>query len=168
VILNTLVDALIHSTNSAATLQTVTQELINKAKEGKEIAFKDTNIPYSDPAVFRKLHSTIAVALTRGAIKIKVQGVLSVLCPSFGIVKLYNGKTLNSFDSDEQIQAEQEAFDALSESELVNDIGRLKLGRTYKLVKGDGSLELRNVVTQGDYYTLKQQIANGEYYSVKE
>jgi hypothetical protein len=72
VILDTLVDALIHSTNSAATLQTVTQELINKAKEGKEIAFKDTNIPYSDPAVFRKLHSTIAVALTRGAIKIKV------------------------------------------------------------------------------------------------
>ena len=168
VILNTLVDALIHSTNSAATLQTVTQELINKAKEGKEIAFKDTNIPYSDPAVFRKLHSTIAVALTRGAIKIKVQGVLSVLCPSFGIVKLYNGKTLNNFDSDEQIQAEQEAFDALPESELVKDIGRLKLGRTYKLIKSDGSLELRNVITQGDYYTLKQQITDGEYYSVKE
>ena len=168
VILDTLVDALVHSTNSAATLQTVTQELINKAKEGKEISFKDTNIPYSDPAVFRKLHSTIAVALTRGAIKIKVQGVLSVLCPSFGVVKLYNGKTLNSFDSDEQIQAEQEAFDALPESELVNDIGRLKLGRTYKLVKSDGSLELRNIVTQGDYYTLKQQITNEEYYSVKE
>jgi hypothetical protein len=80
----------------------VTQELINKAKEGKEIAFKDANtIPYSDPSVFRKLHSTIAVALTRGAIKIKVQGVLSVLCPSFGVVKLYNNKTLNSFNNDE-------------------------------------------------------------------
>ena len=168
VILNTLVDALIHSTNSAATLQMVTQELINKAKEGKDIAFKDTNIPYSDPSVFRKLHSTIAVALTRGAIKVKVQGILSVLCPSFGVVKLYNRKTLNSFDSDEQIQAEQEAFDALPESELINDIGRLRLGRTYKLIKNDGSLELRNVITQGDYYTLKQQIANGEYYSVKE
>jgi len=56
----------------------------------------------------------------------------------------------------------------LPESELVNDIGRLRLGRTYKLVKSDGSLELRNVITQGDYYTLKQQIANGEYFSVKE
>ena len=168
VILDTLVDALIHSTNSAATLQMVTQELINKAKEGKDIAFKDTNIPYSDPAVFRKLHSTIAVALTRGAIKIKVQGILSVLCPSFNIVKLYNGKTLSSFDSDEQIQSEQETFDALEYNNLVNDIGRLKLGRTYKLLKNDGSLELRNVITQGDYYTLKQQIANGEYYSVKE
>ena len=168
VILDTLVDALVHSTNSAATLQTVTQELINKAKEGKDISFKDANIPYSDPAVFRKLHSTIAVALTRGAIKIKVQGILSVLCPSFGVVKLYNGKTLNSFDSDEQIQAEQEKFDALEYNELINDIGRLRLGRTYKLLKNDGSLELRNIVTQGDYYTLKQQIANGEYYSVKE
>ena len=168
VILDTLVDALIHSTNSATTLQMVTQELINKAKEGKDIAFKDTNIPYSDPAVFRKLHSTIAVALTRGAIKIKVQGILSVLCPSFNVVKLYNEKTLSSFDSDEQIQAEQETFDALEYNNLVNDIGRLKLGRTYKLLKNDGSLELRNVVTQGDYYTLKQQIANGEYSSVIE
>lgn len=168
VILDTLVDALVHSTNSAATLQMVTQELINRAKEGKDISFKDANIPYSDPAVFRKLHSTIAVALTRGAIKIKVQGILSVLCPSFGVVKLYNGKTLNSFDSDKQIQAEQEKFDALEYNELIDDIGRLRLGRTYKLLKNDGSLELRNIVTQGDYYALKQQIANGEYYSVKE
>ena len=168
VILDTLVDALIHSTNSTATLQMVTQELINKAREGKDIAFKDTNIPYSDPAVFRKLHSTIAVALTRGAIKIKVQGILSVLCPSFNIVKLYNGKTLSSFDSDEQIQAEQETFNSLKYNNLVNDIGRLKLGRTYKLIKNDDSLELRNIVTQGDYYTLKQQIANGEYSSVIE
>lgn len=168
VILDTLVDASIHSTNSAATLQMVTQELINKAKEGKDIAFKDTNIPYSDPAVFRKLHSTIAVALTRGAIKIKIQGILSVLCPSFGVVKLYNGKTLNSFDSDEQIQTEQRDFDSLEYNNLINDIGRLRLGRTYKLGKNDGTFELRNIVTQGDYYTLKQQISNGEYYSVIE
>lgn len=168
VILDTLVNALVHSTNSAATLQLVTQELINKAKEGKEITFKDANIPYSDPAVFRKLHSTIAVALTRGAIKIKVQGVLSVLCPSFGVVKMYHNRTLNTYDSDEQIQAEQEVFDALPENELVNDIGRLKLGRTYKLKKEDGSIELRNVVTQNDYYVLKSQITNGEYYSIKE
>ena len=158
VILDTLVDALIHSTNSAATLQMVTQELINKAKEGKDIVFKDTNIPYSDPAVFRKLHSTIAVALTRGAIKIKVQGILSVLCPSFNIVKLYNGKTLNSFDSDEQIQAEQRDFDALEYNNLVNDIGRLRLGRTYKIKDQFGNIVLANVNTQGSYYSLKGKL----------
>ena len=156
VIINTLIDALIHSTNSAATLQMVTQELINKAKEGKEIAFKDANtIPYSDPSVFRKLHSTIAVALTRGAIKIKVQGVLSVLCPSFGVVKLYNNKTLNSFDNDEQIQAEQEAFNSIPENNLVNDIGKLKLGRTYKIIDSAGNIQLLNARTQDDYYNLK-------------
>lgn len=168
VILNTLVDALVHSTNSAATLQIITQELINKAKEGKEIAFKDANVPYSDPSLFRKLHSTIAVALTRGSIKIKVQGVLSVLCPSFNIVKIYNGKTLSSFNSDSEIQAEQEVFDLNPENNLVNDIGRLRLGRTYKLQKGDGTIELRNIVTQQDYYALKDQINNGKIYSVIE
>ena len=168
VILNTLVDALIHSSNSAATLQVITQELLNKAKEGKEIAFKDANVPYSDPSLFRKLHSTIAVALTRGSIKIKVQGVLSVLCPSFNIVKIYNGKTLASYNSDAEIQAEQEAFDANPENNLVNDIGRLKLGRTYKLDKGGGIVELRTIVTQQDYYNLKAQIANGEIFSVIE
>lgn len=159
VIIDTLIDALIHSTNSAATLQMVTQELINKAKEGREIAFKDANtIPYSDPSVFRKLHSTIAVALTRGAIKIKVQGVLSVLCPSFGVVKLYNNKTLNSFNNDEQIQAEQDDFDSIPENNLVNDIGRLKLGRTYKIIDDAGNVQLLNTRTQDSYYNLKGKL----------
>lgn len=168
VIINTLVDSLIHSSNNTSTLQVITQELIDKAKEGKEIAFKDATIPYSDPSLFRKLHSIIAVALTRSAIKIKVQGVLSVLCPSFNIVKLYNEKTLSSFNSDDEILAEQAAFDAIPENNLVNDIGRVKLGRTYKLQKGDGSIELRTIVTQHDYYNLKEQINNGEIFSVIE
>jgi len=60
-------------------------------------------IPYSDPSVFRKLHSTIAVALTRGAIKIKVSGILSVLNPTFGIVKMYGDRTLQSFNDDAHI-----------------------------------------------------------------
>jgi len=71
-----------------------------------------------------------------------------VLCPSFNIVKIYNGKTLASYNSDAEIQTEQEAFDANPENNLVNDIGRLKLGRTYKLDKGGGIVELRNIVTQ--------------------
>jgi hypothetical protein len=58
----------------------VTQEILNKAKEGKDIEFNELNkIPYSDPSVFRRLHSTISVAMTRAAIKIKVDGILSVL-----------------------------------------------------------------------------------------
>jgi hypothetical protein len=37
------------------------------------------------------------VALTRAAIKIKLPGVLSILCPSFNIMKLYNGKLYHEY-----------------------------------------------------------------------
>jgi hypothetical protein len=85
----------------------VTQELLEKAKEGKEINFENLSIPLSDPAVMKKLHSTISVALTRAAIKIKIDGSLNMLCPSFGIVKVYNGKMKNNFVSDIDIINEQ-------------------------------------------------------------
>jgi hypothetical protein len=72
---------------------------MDKAKEGKEIKFKDIKgvIPYSDPGVFRKVASTINVALTKSSIKIKIPGLLSVLCPSFGIMKLYGNKKLEAY-----------------------------------------------------------------------
>jgi hypothetical protein len=86
----------------------IARELLDKAKLGKEISFREMNsIPYSDPAVFRRLSSIISVALTRASIRIKVDGLLAVLSPSYNIVKLYNGKTLDSFNSDAEIQAEQ-------------------------------------------------------------
>lgn len=167
VILDTLVDALAHSTNNDSTLQMVTQELLNKAREGKQLTFQEMDtIPYSDPSVFRKLHSTIAVAMTRGAIKIKVSGVLSVLCPSYGIVKLYGDRTLSSFNDDSQIQALQTLRDNDETYELVNDPGRIQIGRTYKLKNLDGSVELRTLKTQTDYYKLKSEIFN--FTSIRE
>jgi hypothetical protein len=48
----------------------------------------------------RKLHSTISVALTKAAIKIKVDGSLNILCPSYGIVKVYGGKMYEDFLND--------------------------------------------------------------------
>lgn len=167
VILDTLVDALAHSTNNDSTLQMVTQELLNKAREGKQLTFQEMDtIPYSDPSVFRKLHSTIAVAMTRGAIKIKVSGVLSVLCPSYGIVKLYGDRTLSSFNDDSQIQALQTLRDNDEAYELINDPGRIQIGRTYKLKSFDGSVELRTLKTQTDYYKLKSEISN--FTSIRE
>jgi hypothetical protein len=37
--------------------------------------------------------------MSKAAIKIKVDGLLAVLCPSFNIVKIYNGKTYDSFEN---------------------------------------------------------------------
>jgi hypothetical protein len=54
----------------------------------------------------RKLHSTISVALTKAAIKIKVDGSLNILCPSFGITKIYNGKMRENYLNDKAIDDE--------------------------------------------------------------
>ena len=119
VIQDTLINALASSSNSQATLQIVTQELLDKARKGEDFELQD--IPYSDPSVFRKLHSTIAVAMSKAAIKIKVDGLLAVLCPSFNIVKIYNGKTYDSFENIQEIIKEQEEQDSNEEYNLVNN-----------------------------------------------
>lgn len=162
VLQDTMIKALANSTNDSYTLQVVTQEILDKAREGKEFQLQD--IPYSDDAIFRKLHSTIAVAMTRAAIKIKVDGILSVLCPTYGIRKIYGDKTLSHYNNDEEIIAEQREQDSegttirYSVQNHKNDIGNLKLGRHYLITYDDGSQELRNIKTQVEYYKLKEDL----------
>lgn len=72
-------------------LRAIASELIKKAREGKELTFADTKtFPYSDPAVFTKLVTNLSVMMTKAGIKAKMNGILSVLCPTNGIVKMYN------------------------------------------------------------------------------
>jgi hypothetical protein len=39
--------------------------------------------------------------------------------------------------------------------ELRNNISQLKIGRTYKIVHPDGSVNLATIKTHNDYYRLK-------------
>lgn len=161
VILDTLIDAFAHNSDSSQMLQMVTRELLNKAKEGKEIAFKDLNtIPYSDPSVFRRLHSTISVALTRAAIKIKVDGILSVLQPSYNIVKLYGDRLHGSFKTDKEIQDLQAKRDDDPQFELLNNISQIRIGRTYRITHPDESVNYATIKTHSEYYKLKEQLRN--------
>lgn len=156
VILDTLIDAFAHNTNSSQMLQMVTQEILNKAKEGRDIEFNELNkIPYSDPSVFRRLHSTISVALTRAAIKIKVDGILSVLQPSYNAVKLYGDRLLGSFINEKEVQKLQEQRDSDPNYELRNNISQLRIGRTYKITDAAGNINLITIKTHNDYYRLK-------------
>lgn len=172
VIVNTLIDAFAHSTNESEMLQMVTRTLLDKTKKGEEIAFKDKNIiPYSDPSVFRRLHSTISVALTRAAIKIKVDGILSVLCPSFNIMKLYNGRTLDSYKGKmSEIVAEQNRQDSLEKYELVNTPSKVQVGRTYKIIRSNGETTFRTIKTHNQYYAFRQFLKDrpGDIISVRE
>lgn len=72
-------------------LRAIATELIEKARKGQELTFADTKgIPYSDPAVFNKLVTNLSVMMTKAGIKAKMNGILSVLCPTNNIVKMYN------------------------------------------------------------------------------
>lgn len=135
-ITDTIVDALIHQDNSDSDiLSIITQKLMDKAKEGKEIKFKDIKgvIPYSDPGVFRKVASTINVALTKSSIKIKIPGLLSVLCPSFGIMKLYGNKKLEAYPHKQALEEAQRVLEETAENNLVSRIHDVELGRHYKI-----------------------------------
>jgi hypothetical protein len=47
--------------------------------------------------MFKKLVSNLAVYLSNKGIKVKVQGILAVLNPSYDLFKLYNGKKLEEY-----------------------------------------------------------------------
>jgi hypothetical protein len=71
-------------------LRAIAHDLIEQARKGKELTFEDTKgFPYSDPAIFNKLVTTLSVMMTKAGIKAKMNGILSVLCPTNGIVKMY-------------------------------------------------------------------------------
>lgn len=52
-------------------------------------------LPISNPSVFNQLMSQIASGLSKAAIKLKPPGVMCVLVPSDGIIKLYDGDLLD-------------------------------------------------------------------------
>lgn len=72
-------------------LRAIATDLIDKVRSGQSITAEDAKtIPYSDPAIFNKLVSTLSVMMTKSGIKAKMDGILSVLCPTQGIVKMFD------------------------------------------------------------------------------
>lgn len=72
-------------------LRAIAVELIQKLRKGEKLSAEDAkSLPYSDPSVFDKLVSNLSVIMTKSGIKAKMNGILSVLCPTQGIVKMYD------------------------------------------------------------------------------
>lgn len=57
-------------------------------------------IPISHPEVFKKIISNIANALKKKAIRIKFPGSMSVLNPSDGFIKIFNGRLLSEYGNE--------------------------------------------------------------------
>jgi hypothetical protein len=64
-------------------------------------------IPYSDDGIIKQINSILSVALTKDDIKLKLPGVLSVLCPSYNIMKLYGNRFLDEYNGKEDILKRQ-------------------------------------------------------------
>ena len=86
--------------NASATdgdmLQLVAKNIIKKINTEKQFSINKTNyadidkeIPYSDAAVSAKVVSSLTSALTKAGIKTKMPGLLAVLNPAEGIIKMY-------------------------------------------------------------------------------
>ena len=102
--------------NTSATdgdmLQLVAKNIIKKINAERQFSINRTNyadidkeIPYSDAAVSAKVVSSLTSALTKAGIKTKMPGLLAVLNPAEGIIKMYkvpakdkDGKTLLNED----------------------------------------------------------------------
>lgn len=159
VIARTMVKAMMNTSERDGNMvQAVAQELIDMAREGKKLTFKDVEgiIPYSDPSVFNQLVTTVTSALTKSAIRVKFAGSLNVLNPSHGIWKLYGNRKLESFNNEEELKALQNLYD----SNPIYSLSRIKLGRTYNFMYPDGAVETRLIETPQQYWDLHTEFGN--------
>ena len=72
-------------------------KIIQNYRNNKSMSLEEKQLPISDTTMFKKLVSNLAVYLSNKGIKVKVQGILAVLNPSYDLFKLYNGRKLEEF-----------------------------------------------------------------------
>lgn len=118
----------------------------------KNMTLEEKQLPISDTTMFKKLVSNLAVYLSNKGIKVKVQGILAVLNPSYDLFKLYNGKKLEEFkDSKTYVVSEEKQKSWISElkGELIPSI-------TYP------SIELRANAKSPYYIQIEKDEINSE------
>lgn len=127
--------AFMNQNSSSEAISYTTTELLKMIREGKQAFLKDA-IPYSDAGLYNKIISTIGSTLTKAAIKVKMAGVLAILCPSHNRYKIYNNELLNG-RTQEDLDAAQTAFETSNNNILTNDNLVINFDRSYKLYCDD-------------------------------
>lgn len=101
----------------------------------------------SDNSIYAKLVSTISVALTNKGIKLHIPGILSIICPAYGAMRLYDGKKLEE-TSLEELQEKQKTVEPIITSSKPQ-FYKLKIGRqyifTYTDKEGVNHLEYKDI-----------------------
>ena len=126
--------------------------IIQRYRHNKGMKLEEKQLPISDTTMFKKLVSNLAVYLSNKGIKVKVQGILAVLNPSFDQFKLYNGKKLEEFkDSKTYVVSEVTQKSWMSEFN-----GELKPTVTYP------SVEIRANAKSPYYVQIEKDEVNSE------
>lgn len=142
-----------------------TTERLNKANE---------IIPCSSPEIFRKVISSLSSALTKKGIKAKMPGVLSVLCPTHGIVKFYKIPVTNEkgittirrvnyyeleklYGNEENIEAKLDELQATEP--IIQNVTDIELGFNYLVQTANGPAVYK-VVKPNRTQNIKQKEIN--------
>lgn len=158
-----------------------------KANPNVQLIDLDAKIPFSEASLFSKLNAIVASFINRSGIKQKLDGVLSVLNPSYRIKRTYNGHLIDYYRPEvstnitivdaQRGQIEISVPDALlKEQELIPDLIDFKNPNSssnwaakvttgaYYLIDGVSTY----IRTPNDYKAVKRRIHNGEIKSIKE
>ena len=142
-----------------------TTERLNKANE---------IIPCSSPEIFRKVISSLSSALTKKGIKAKMPGILSVLCPTHGIVKFYKVPVTNEkgittirrvnyyeleklYGNEENIEAKLDELQAAEP--IIQNVTDIELGFNYLVQTANGPAVYK-VVKPNRTQNIKQKEIN--------
>lgn len=127
-------------------------QIIQKYRNNKHMDLEEKQLPISDTTMFKKLVSNLAVYLSNKGIKVKVQGILAVLNPSYDLFKLYNGKKLEEFQDSKTYVVSDE----MQKSWMSEFNGELKPSVTYPTV------EIRANV-KSEYYLQLEKDVDGSF-----
>lgn len=107
-----VIDNLANSSTSTSFAQIVAESVKKAVKDNPDLKYSSSAFPLSDSTIFGKTLSSISSYLTRQAIRIKIPGILSVLTPSHGVFKLYDGKKFETFTNpNKQLEQLQLKYD---------------------------------------------------------
>lgn len=197
---NLIIDNLLHQSSEDNSVNAILKDLMEKVEKGETLIYdKDIKgkIPWSDPTIMNKLFSSLSTTLTNLAVKMKFAGILSVICPTEGVEKIYGDRMLNSFTkifdengstrtelSEDSLRAYQESVAAGNEVDsdghnmLILDLARDSAEATgldneqskkYKLSKVSELKTQHNYIIEFNDGTFEEVTTNvpEEYYRIK-
>ena len=151
-------------------------DIVKQIKQGRLANYTSAVFPLSDSVVFNKAVSNFANYLSKEAIRLKSQGMLCVINPSFGTYKLYGDRKLESFNNPEvelaELQLQYDANPVYDVTKLpTGSVSNLEMHRVYNItyIGSDGSEQVTTKLLTPEFYErVKVGVRNGTITKIVE